>query len=114
MQSPSLQRYLDLPNIAQEFYELYEFVSDALIQRWKTRGRKPILSTHDAFFMTLLYLRNYSSFSELGRSFQIKENTAKDTVMRVMAAIREPLFTALVSPLRKSAQIATGITLFNI
>jgi Helix-turn-helix of DDE superfamily endonuclease len=89
-------------------------VSDALIQRWKTRGRKPALDTHDAFFMTLLYLRNYSSFSELGKSFGLKDNTAKDTIQRVLTTIRDPLFTALVRPLSKSAQIAEGKNIFNV
>jgi hypothetical protein len=72
-----------------------------------------VLGTHDAFFMTLLYLRNDSSFFELGRSFKLKENTAKDTIQRVLLAIRDPLFTALVRPLGKAAQVAEGKRVFN-
>ena len=67
-----------------------------------------MLGTHDAFFMTLLYLRNYSTFLELGRCFRLKENTAKDTVQRVLMAIHDPLFNALVRPLGKAAQVAEG------
>jgi len=67
-----------------------------------------MLGTHDAFFMTLLYLRNYSSFLDLGRSFRLKENTTKDIVQRVLLSIRNPLFTALVRPLGKAAQMAKG------
>ena len=88
-------------------------IDDALIQRWTTRGRKPALGTHDAFFMTLLYLRNYSTFLELGRCFHLKENTAKDTVQRVLMAIHDPLFNALVRPLGKTAQLAEGKLVFN-
>ena len=87
-------------------------VEDALIQRWTTRGRKPGLGTHDAFFMMLLYLRNYSTFMELGRCFHLKENTAKDTVQRVLMAIHDPLFNALVRPVGKTAQMAEGKLLF--
>jgi hypothetical protein len=47
-----------------------------------------MLGTHDAFFMTLLYLRNYSSFLDLGRSFRLKENTTRDIAQRVLLSIR--------------------------
>jgi hypothetical protein len=73
-----------------------------------------VLGTHDAFFMTLLYLWNYSSFFELGQSFKLKENTAKDTIQRVLLAICDPLFTALVRPLRRAAQVAEGKRVLNL
>jgi hypothetical protein len=87
---------------------LYDIVDLALIQRWSGRGPKPRLSTRDAFFMTLLYLRNYSSYIELARVFGCRENAALDTVARVVSTIRVPLLEALVQPLRKHVQLAKG------
>lgn len=87
---------------------MYALLENALIQRWTSRGRKPALGTHDSFFMTLLYLRNYSSFVDLARSFRLKGNTAKDIVQRVLSTIRDPLFSALVRPLNKSGQVSEG------
>jgi hypothetical protein len=59
--------------------------------------------------MTLLYLRNYSSYIELARAFGCKENAAKDTIIRVLGTIRGPLMDALVRPLKKRAQLAEGM-----
>ena len=64
--------------------------------------------------MTLLYLRNYSSFGNLARSFRLKENTLKDIVQRMLSTIRDPLFSALVRPLGKAAQVLEGNYAFNV
>lgn len=58
--------------------------------------------------MTILYLRNYSSYIELARVFGCKENTAQDTFSRVLNTIRMPLLDAFIRPLRKQAQLTEG------
>jgi hypothetical protein len=83
-------------------------VSDALTQKWITRGRKPSVTSMDAFLMLLIYLRSYSKFSDLGRGFGMKSSTAQDTVMRVLKTIHDPIFDHFVKPLEKSAQLAAG------
>jgi hypothetical protein len=85
-----------------------------LLKRWKTRGRKPIVGTHDAFLLALLWLKNYSRYSELGRSFGLKENTAEDTVMWTLKAIRNVLCEKLIKPIKKAVQVSNGKTTFFI
>jgi hypothetical protein len=90
------------------FLDLYRIIEDALIQRWSSRGRKPQMGRGDAFFMTLLYLRNYSSYLVLGRAFGCKECVALDTINRVLGAIHKPLLERLVAPLNKYDQHQAG------
>jgi hypothetical protein len=96
------------------FLDLFRIIEDALIRRWSSRGRKPQMGCGDAFFMTFLYLRNYSSYLTLGRAFGCKECVALDTINRVLGAIHKPLLEALVVPLEKYDQHLAGTRVFNM
>ncbi len=72
------------------------------------------MTTRDAFLMTRLSVRNYLSCTEFTRAFGCKENTALDTVGRVLSAIHGPLSAAPILQLNKQAQLAAGNTLFNV
>ena len=85
----------------------------ALEIRWSGPGRKPKPSPMDAFLLTMMYSRNYSSFTELGRAFKITKVAAQNIVDRVLDAIQRPLMETYVLESRKPEQVAAGIIFFN-
>jgi hypothetical protein len=91
---------------------LYAIVEEAMVKRWTTRGRKSLVGTHDAFLLALLWLKNYSRFVDVERSFGLKENTTEDTIMRTLKTIGGPLCEKLIVPIKRRTQLAQGEGLF--
>jgi hypothetical protein len=102
------------PLIKKEFFELYGIVEDTLVEHWKTRGRKPTVSIHDVLFLALLWLKNYSRFLELARSFDLKESIVKNTDMWTLKATGSSLCEKLIKPIREIEQVSCGKNLLFI
>jgi hypothetical protein len=81
----------------------------ALLESKKVRiitaggGRKPKLSINEQIILTLVYLRQMTTFQLLGISFGVSESTANDTFNYWFPLLRELLPSSLLEQVKKNA-----------
>jgi hypothetical protein len=81
----------------------------ALLESKKVRiisgggGRKPKLSIKEQIILTLVYLRQMTTFQLLGISFGVSESTANDTFNYWFSLLRELLPSSLLESVKKTA-----------
>lgn len=66
-------------------------------------GRKPKLSIKEQIILTLVYLRQMTTFQLLGISFGVSESTANDTFNYWFPLLRELLPSSLLESVKKNA-----------
>ncbi len=74
----SLESFLFLVDKINEF-----FIEEKKTNPMKQRGPKPTICLEDRFLLTLVYLRNYSTFSQVGMQFGIHESYANKIFHRI-------------------------------
>ena len=80
----------------------------ALLESKKVRiitaggGRKPKLSINEQIILTLVYLRQMTTFQLLGISFGVSESTANDTFNYWFPLLRELLPSSLLEQVKKT------------
>ena len=65
-------------------------------------GRKPKLSIKEQIILTLVYLRQMTTFQLLGISFGVRESTANDTFNYWFLLLRELLPSSLLEQVKKT------------
>lgn len=64
-------------------------------------GRKPKLSVKEQIILTLVYLRQMTTFQLLGIQFGVSESTANDTFNYWLPLLREMLPSSLIEQVKK-------------
>ena len=68
-------------------------------------GRKPKLSTEEQRILTLVYLRQMTTFQLLGIQFGVSETTANDTFNYWLPLLMELLLCSLLEQVKKNFRL---------
>jgi len=101
--------YPELQQLIQNAEKLHQ-ENQILSESKKTRiisgggGRKPKLSTEEQRILTLVYLRQMTTFQLLGIQFGVSETTANDTFNYWLPLLMELLLCSLLEQVKKKIQ----------
>lgn len=99
-------KYEQLQQLIQNAEKLH-YEKQASLESKKVRiinsggGRKPKLSLKEQIILTLIYLRQMTTFQLLGIQFGVSESTANDTFNHWVPLLRELLPSSLIEQVKK-------------
>ncbi|HEY9851928.1 MAG TPA: transposase family protein [Leptolyngbyaceae cyanobacterium] len=102
--------YPELQQLIQNAEKLHQ-ENQILSESKKTRiisgggGRKPKLSTEEQRILTLVYLRQMTTFQLLGIQFGVSETTANDTFNYWLPLLMELLLCSLLEQVKKNFRL---------